>query len=297
RVEEHLRTFTYSTRVPVPPSERDWVDFLLFDSKQGYCDYYATAMTVMLRSVGIPARVATGYVTGEFDPLNQSYLVTEQHAHTWTEVYFPGYGWISFEPSANRPVPPRLESPLIARTEDDIMEALESDLGADAFLEEDELLDDGGFVPLPAEQGGPAYSLGLVALGVLFTVLVGASLTAGLLWFVGTVRLPAFARPYGQVVRLATWCGFGPRSSQTPFEYTKDLVRVVPAASEPLAAIADAYVAGTYGGQQFDGGSLGRVRAAGARALRMLFRSLATRRWRVWLTSRLRELTGPERER
>ena len=91
-VEQYLRGLSYSTRVPVPPADRDWVSFLLFDSKEGYCDYFAAAMAVMLRAVGIPSRVASGYVTGVWDPLTQSYMVTERHAHSWPEVYFPKYG-------------------------------------------------------------------------------------------------------------------------------------------------------------------------------------------------------------
>ena len=84
------------------PPDQDWVDYFLFDSKQGYCDYFATAMVVLLRAEGVPARVASGFAPGDFDPDTGISIVRENHAHSWVEAYFPRYGWITFEPSAIR---------------------------------------------------------------------------------------------------------------------------------------------------------------------------------------------------
>jgi transglutaminase-like putative cysteine protease len=296
-IEQYLRAFKYSTRVPVPPADRDWVSFLLFESKEGYCDYYATAMMVMLRAVGIPARVASGYVTGEWEPTSQSYLVSEKHAHTWTEVYFPGYGWITFEPSANRPAPVRPERPQVALTDEEIQRVLEGAESIDDFLDDEDLYDSGNFVPLPADQSGPALSIGLVLLFSLATLAAVGSVTVLALWFRGIPGLPLFARVYARVVRLATWCGLGPQRSQTPYEYTRDLARVVPAAAEPLSAIADAYVAGAYGGRRPEGSAASRLRAAGADAQRLLFRSLAVGRLRRWFRSRVGELVAQDARR
>ena len=99
-VETFLRTIPYSDTIDAPPPDVDPLEYFLFDIKQGYCDYYATAMTVMLRMVGIPARTASGYAEGTYDEESGLYFVTEQDAHTWVEVYFPTYGWIEFEPTA-----------------------------------------------------------------------------------------------------------------------------------------------------------------------------------------------------
>ncbi|MEB4953275.1 transglutaminase-like domain-containing protein, partial [Pseudomonas aeruginosa] len=68
----------------------------------GYCEHYSAAMTVMLRSLGIPARVVVGYSPGQLDPQTGSWLYLQSNAHAWVEAYFPGYGWIPFEPTANR---------------------------------------------------------------------------------------------------------------------------------------------------------------------------------------------------
>ena len=82
----------------VPPGE-DPVDYFLFDSLIGYCEQFATAETLMLRSLGIPARLATGYSTGSYDPVLDQAVVRERDAHAWVEVYFGQYGWVPVDPS------------------------------------------------------------------------------------------------------------------------------------------------------------------------------------------------------
>lgn len=101
-IEFWLRTnIQYNESIPAPPRGRDPIEWFLFEQRQGYCNYYATAMVLMLRSQGIPARLAAGFAQGTWDPQRQAYLVRERDAHTWVEVYFPGYGWVEFEPTAD----------------------------------------------------------------------------------------------------------------------------------------------------------------------------------------------------
>ena len=103
-IELYLRTnYTYTLDVPAPPADLDVADYFLFDLKRGYCDYYATAMAVMDRAVGIPTRFVIGYARGTYDPETARYIVTEADAHAWVEVYFPTIGWVEFEPTAGRP--------------------------------------------------------------------------------------------------------------------------------------------------------------------------------------------------
>ncbi|MEA3337914.1 MAG: transglutaminaseTgpA domain-containing protein [Chloroflexota bacterium] len=101
-LEEYLRGYRYDLDVAPPPPGRDVVDFFLFDQQAGYCDYYASSMVVLARSLGIPARLAVGYATGDFDPEARAFLVHEDDAHSWAELYFPGVGWVPFEPTASR---------------------------------------------------------------------------------------------------------------------------------------------------------------------------------------------------
>ncbi|MBU2496212.1 MAG: DUF3488 and transglutaminase-like domain-containing protein, partial [Candidatus Omnitrophica bacterium] len=98
-IETYLRSFDYTLDIPAPPPGRDGVDYFLFDLRKGYCDYYATAMVVLCRSVGIPARYATGYAMGDYDYNQRAWVVREEAAHAWVEVYFDEYGWIEFEPT------------------------------------------------------------------------------------------------------------------------------------------------------------------------------------------------------
>ncbi len=102
-VEEYVRsTITYNEDIDAPPDNQDVVDYVLFESQEGYCEYYASAMAVLLRAEGIPSRVVGGYFPAPYDPNEGGHLYREKNAHLWVEAFFPGYGWIPFEPTANR---------------------------------------------------------------------------------------------------------------------------------------------------------------------------------------------------
>jgi transglutaminase-like putative cysteine protease len=102
-IEQYLRAFPYTLQLPKPPNNVDLVDYFLFDLKKGYCDYDASAMVVLARAAGLPARLVIGYATGTYDEAHQRFVVTEADAHSWPEIYFPGYGWYRFEPTGGRP--------------------------------------------------------------------------------------------------------------------------------------------------------------------------------------------------
>ena len=110
-ITRYLReNIQYSETISEAPRNRDALEWVIFDYKQAYCVYYASAETLMLRSVGVPARMAVGFAQGERD--GNSYVVRRFNAHAWPEVYFPGIGWVEFEPTAGqapleRPLPPQ----------------------------------------------------------------------------------------------------------------------------------------------------------------------------------------------
>ncbi len=102
-IEAYLRRYPYSLNVPTPPKDRDVADYFLFTLGTGYCDYYATSMVVMARSLGLPARLVSGFATGAYLPASAQYVVREADAHSWPEIYFSGIGWVEFEPTAGQP--------------------------------------------------------------------------------------------------------------------------------------------------------------------------------------------------
>jgi transglutaminase-like putative cysteine protease len=91
--------FTYTLKPPTAPPKVRPLDYFLFDSHRGYCQDFATAMAVMLRTLDIPARMASGFSLGNLEDRTHRYQVNTTDAHAWVEAYFPGYGWIPFEPT------------------------------------------------------------------------------------------------------------------------------------------------------------------------------------------------------
>ncbi len=155
-LERFLRTFAYDEGIKAPGPDQDPLEYFLFDIQSGYCDYYASAMAAMLRSQGIPARAASGYAEGTYDPEIGTYLVTERDAHTWVEVYFPQYGWIEFEPTAgesilDRPSGVELQDSGLIPGMDEIMPEDEDFLFDDAFDFEEEF---------PQDIAGPVTGIG-----------------------------------------------------------------------------------------------------------------------------------------
>ena len=98
-IEQYLRTrFGYTLELP-RTTVKDPIANFLFERKEGHCEYFASAMAVMLRTVGIPSRVVNGFRSDEFNDLTSSYVVRAKDAHSWVEAYFPGYGWQTFDPT------------------------------------------------------------------------------------------------------------------------------------------------------------------------------------------------------
>ncbi len=98
-IERYLRThYAYTLQLSDSPPH-DPIGNFLFERKAGHCEYFASSMAVMLRTLRIPTRVVNGFRTGEFNDLTGQYLVRASNAHAWVEVYFPGYGWVDFDPT------------------------------------------------------------------------------------------------------------------------------------------------------------------------------------------------------
>ena len=104
-IQSWLRANTvYDLNVPRDPEGVDAVDHFLFDTRRGFCEHIASSMAVMLRSIGVPTRLVTGYGPGERNPFTGYFEVKQSDAHAWVEVYFAGHGWVAYDPTFGVPV-------------------------------------------------------------------------------------------------------------------------------------------------------------------------------------------------
>ena len=104
-IEQYLRThFGYTLQLGRAHPQDPLANFL-FVRKQGHCEYFASSMAVMLRTLGIPSRIVNGFRGGEFNDLTGQYVVRASNAHSWVEAFFPGFGWISFDPTPAASLP------------------------------------------------------------------------------------------------------------------------------------------------------------------------------------------------
>jgi len=245
-LQEYLRQFPIDFDIADTPPGRDTVDYFLFDSQRGYFDYHASAMTVMLRTLGIPSRLAVGFVIDEADKNLESgsYSIRDRNSYAWTEVYFPGHGWIAFNPSPDRP---EALNPVIEETaEPDEPLTLEDFPGLPVTA--DPIFD------IPAEQGSGTPSVPiaqrrdynpLLTLGVAaFVALLGGSVFLG--WQRSVAGLPYSQQLWEKTVRLATWAGHGPRTGQTPAEFARSLECGVRDAPD-VSILAGAYNRSRFG--------------------------------------------------
>ena len=286
RYLSHDPSFTYATRAPVPAAGQDLVDFFLFDEegRTGYCQYYASAMALMARSLGLPARVAVGFAPGEALE-DGTYLVREANAHSWVEIYFPGYGWEIFEatksidPGFTRPAgdPATAGRPLPGADPFALFElepGFEGLSGLPSFQPVPGAIDPTGSTPAETEdarQGNALVIFALVAAGgVLFW-----------LRFRGTQRrwrlLPAGERAWQQLTLAAGRAGVGPRPSDTIYEYAGWLEDQLPTHGEPIRTVADGKVWQSYSGRRLTATAVRRLEAA-MRRLRVPLLWLAVRR-------------------
>jgi hypothetical protein len=253
-IESFLRSeITYNEKIEAPPPDRDPVDYILFDLKQGYCDYYATSMAVMLRSLDIPSRIVSGYAQGQYDQEKKAYVVLQQDAHTWVEVFFPSYGWVEFEPTAAQPA---IIRPIDAQDANSGNENQNRDLGPTSPDRMDRLEMD---EELPPPSGAEAGSLWLQLGQIKPTSWIGGSLVLAML-AVATVwsirkrrltRLSSVSSIYHNMLRLANWAGISMRLSQTPHEHASALGQQVPDGEKPAQRIAGLYSRERYGHKPF----------------------------------------------
>jgi hypothetical protein len=246
-LESYLRdNYAYSVDVQPPPGEEGVSWFLFRSGHKGFCNYFASAMAVMARSLGIPARVVQGYTNGDYDTKQHDRVVRGTDAHAWTQVYFAGYGWINFEPSASfspfaRPLPNQFPSGgsitgggngsganagLLGRKNLSRPEDVSTGLTGTATTNS----------PVQLRQ-----QVGL-AFGSLVLLILFACILFGLWWMRLFRRYDLAVQFYGRICLLASWAGIELRPSQTPYEYMQELTAITPKDAAVLERLGDIYV-------------------------------------------------------
>jgi len=247
-VESFLRTtYRYAPTVRAPPPGRDPVDYFLFDLKEDFCEYFASAMVVMLRELGVPARVVEGYTAGTLDPTTGKFVVKELDAHAWVEVYFPLYGWIEFEPTPSQAPIFRVDSEAIGggspgggedNPDGTLLGREDRDIPND-----NEIVEGQGFgesVALAVQNFDPRPLAALIGALLLLLLLAFARFQ---LRFRGQ---PSVDSAWGKARLLASYAGFAADPSQTTYEYATMLGEAVPEAKSPIQDIAEARVHDRY---------------------------------------------------
>jgi transglutaminase-like putative cysteine protease len=258
-IEQWLRTnIAYDENLEAPPAGVEGSYYILFRTKRAYCTYYSTAMVVMLRSLGVPARVVSGYAQGEIgsnasDLSTVVYSVKNKDSHAWVEVYFPQYGWIEFEPTAGQPAIQRTDSGQAATATPPPATATPRPT-AQPTLSPNQ-------TPVAPTQTPPQNPLSGL-LNVLSSI--GATLLKVLPFILGIVlllaagffalryaegagygNLPPVQRTYAMLSRWATWLGIG--QAHTPYEQAHELSQRAPGADFPTQTITQLYVANRFG--------------------------------------------------
>lgn len=246
--------------LPLLEENEDLVEAFLFKNKGGYPDHFSTVLTIMLRSIGIPARLVAGFGTGEFNPFTGLYIVKNTDAYAMTEVYFPKYGWFTFDPiPGHELIPPSIE-------EDQTFSVLRQFWNWIA-----------GWLPSPLTSFfGNVWNLIIGALlGAIAQIWVMLSdgwlgLFKGLilaiafglcgwlcwnLWRTWRYRrwlksLPPMERIYQQMLKTLSKKGYTKHPAQTPLEYASaSRQHQPPALADVIDEITRAYVSWRYGSQ------------------------------------------------
>jgi len=221
-IEAYLRGFVYDLEVKPPADGVDVVDYYLFTARRGYCDYSATAMVVLLRSLGVAARYASGYGQGQYDPLRGAWVVRGNNAHAWVEVYFPAYGWVEFEPTAS-------QSPLtrnVARPTPQPTTTAMPTATAQPTPQETGQTPDPKQATFATRSGGAmsGHLFPLAAGGGLLVVLTCAIILSGKsAWHRSREPRQAIWLVYERLQRRAYRLGIGPQDGFTPREFLREL--------------------------------------------------------------------------
>lgn len=278
--------FQYDTDVRNLCADTSKLVDCFLQTRRGYCEHFATAMVMLLRELGIPSRYVLGYLPGR-EQEDGSWTVDRSAAHAWVEVYFPGHGWVEFDPTPGNSENGQESTHLAAGPEQRPPPSI-GPVGGRGELECADRIDcqtsaPGGPIVASPDPPAPADN-GLTSVIAVFLVVLSLMVLA----IVAVLRRIPSAEPesaYRGVARLATRLGYGPRPAQTAYEFAARLGELVPVASADLHLIATAKVEATYGRRQ-PADSMRRTLGVAYRRVRLSLLRLMMRKPRVGLRPR-----------
>ncbi|MCY4624162.1 MAG: transglutaminase domain-containing protein [Chloroflexi bacterium] len=263
-IENFLHTLGYDQEIPAPPYDVDGVEHFIFELERGYSEYFGSAMAVLLREVEVPARMVVGYTPREYDPNAGHWIVREADSHGWAEAYFPGYGWVEFEPTPNWQLPAAPESFLFEG-------ANVTATGAEDFFDEDEFFEEDAFLTvgdLDVEEdpfiSGTVMAWSLAVLFVVWATWYGYRRTF--------VKVSVPTTVFERMCWLGAWAGLPHHRNQTPAEYTSRLARVFPGASGDLRILGNAHAVERYSRRSLSQLQSEQVGRAWTHVRKLLFR-------------------------
>lgn len=251
-IETYLReNYQYTLTPTIPRDGSEPITYFLFTSKQGYCEYFASAMGYLLRAAGIPARLVNGYGPGTYDSKTKQYVVRESDAHTWVEAYFPNYGWVPFEPTPDGnyfPIPRAPDRSISCSSDNQICSGGEETAPnpePGSVTKQKRLIEQNADLPnqsgLLNPSAGPAFYLPWIAIGLLLLLLLGA--LAYLRRYLNP-RSPGDA--WRRLALLARLAGERMKPGETPYEYGRRLAAAFPEMATPLRRLVEQFVLTAY---------------------------------------------------
>jgi transglutaminase-like putative cysteine protease len=272
-IRDWLQTFGYTRQLPATAREATLAHFL-FERRAGHCEYFSTAMVVMLRTLGIEARNVNGFLGGQWNDFGNYLVVTQNEAHSWVEAWFPGYGWVTFDPTPAGSgegvvattwfwpgrilfdgIQHRWNKWVLDYSVDD-QDGLLSGLLGTRELEEANSTD-----VAPVEQR--SFPLGAVALLVV--------LTAGLYWARRDRRtFDPWTRTYLELRSATARAGVGVAPGLTPLALVQRIQSERGRAGAPAGRIVDLYLRARYGREPLGASEMREMREAMAAVRRLL---------------------------
>ncbi|MDH3269823.1 MAG: transglutaminaseTgpA domain-containing protein [Gemmatimonadota bacterium] len=273
-IQRWLQSFTYTRQLPATARETTLQHFL-FERRAGHCEYFSTAMVVMLRSLGIEARNVNGFLGGQWNDFGNYLVVTQNEAHSWVEAWFPGYGWITFDPTPAGVgtaeavsswfwpgrilfdgIQHRWNKWVLDYSVDDQFDIFAGLLGTRTV---EEVISSAGDATEPA---GPSPWIALA-----FLLLAAA----GLYWARGGgPDFDPWTRMYLQLRTASARAGIGGSPGVTPLALVRRISEEGGPAAAPASRVVDLYLRARYGSEELGESDLREMREALSAARRLL---------------------------